>query len=425
MALEKSLKNDIISRQFIRKIGENMYFILLLVLFNIECPINGMFVKETPTDLLYRLLDFHNTPLLKEDFMCTGVKDLLKKGAKVNADEPYYDTPLHAAARAGASSGIAQALINAGADVNSSYCSISIPNETPLHVCAIYGNYDIALTLIEAGADVNSKNSHEETPLHYCFHYPRITELLINAQCNVNEEGELGEPPLFNAVRFKSPDAVKLLLDAGALPNNVNIYGKLPIYTITDTVSSKKFKWVFARDLCAVNETFIDYKIKPNAYSTIAKMLVTIESPLLIKQDQGEDGRNWTIFEQLNYKLNKRIADPDYKNLRSYIALFEEYDQQIAGYKDVLRICGKKLICFLYVLFKRIDAKRAIEYDKETQGLAPNPLRKFQIIPNTMINLIAQYILDGSYDFTSSLILNNDEEQRPHKRLKLAPQKNN
>ena len=65
----------------------------------------------------------------------------------MNAKDEFGYTPLHLAVLHGRTD-IAQALINAGAD---------IARWTPLHFAATYGRTDIAQALITAGADVNAQ----------------------------------------------------------------------------------------------------------------------------------------------------------------------------------------------------------------------------------------------------------------------------
>jgi hypothetical protein len=89
------------------------------------------------------------------------VRELLRKGANVNAKHGDYDsTPLHVAALWGHAE-VARLLLDHGADVNSR----SKDGWTPLHYAAAFGYADVARLLLERGADPSIKDDKGRTPL--------------------------------------------------------------------------------------------------------------------------------------------------------------------------------------------------------------------------------------------------------------------
>ena len=77
-------------------------------------------------------------------------------------------------------------LIEKGADVNAK----NKYEQTPLHLAAQYGHIETVKSLIENGADVNSKDKYGWTPLHYAAEegHKEIVEYLIGKDADVNHE---------------------------------------------------------------------------------------------------------------------------------------------------------------------------------------------------------------------------------------------
>ncbi len=80
------------------------------------------------------------------------VKDLLKKGAGVNAKDNADRTPPHLAANYGRQE-VAEELIQAGADINAR----DKDGRTPLHWAVDIGNKEIAEFILDMGADKDIK----------------------------------------------------------------------------------------------------------------------------------------------------------------------------------------------------------------------------------------------------------------------------
>ena len=101
--------------------------------------------------------------------------------------------------------------------------------DTALHVAAAALRSLAAGALIEAGADSNAENRRGAIALHYaCDARPKagktwnpsaqksVIELLLDAGSNIEHKDKSGAAPLHRAVRARSPEAVRCLLERGA-----------------------------------------------------------------------------------------------------------------------------------------------------------------------------------------------------------------
>ena len=94
-------------------------------------------------------------------------------------------------------------------------------DETPLMMAALKGQRDIALALIAKGAQVNRPGW---TPLHYAATGTNLAmiRLLLDRRAVVDSRSPNGTTPLMMAARYGSPEAVQMLLRAGADPRARN-----------------------------------------------------------------------------------------------------------------------------------------------------------------------------------------------------------
>lgn len=101
--------------------------------------------------------------------------------------------------------------------------------DTALHVAAAALRSLAVAALIEAGAGSNAENRRGAIALHYaCDARPKaggtwnpstqrsMIELLLDAGSNVEHKDKSGAAPLHRAVRARSPEAVRCLLQRGA-----------------------------------------------------------------------------------------------------------------------------------------------------------------------------------------------------------------
>jgi ankyrin repeat protein len=101
--------------------------------------------------------------------------------------------------------------------------------DTPLHIAAAALRPLAVDALIKAGADPNAANRRGATALHYaCDPRPRagrtwdpshqraVLERLLAAGSDIEHKDKAGATPLHRAVRARSPEAVRCLLERGA-----------------------------------------------------------------------------------------------------------------------------------------------------------------------------------------------------------------
>ncbi len=91
-----------------------------------------------------------------------SVKQLLNKGADVNARGKYRSTPLMRSSFKGHSD-ISRLLLEHGADVNAA----NALGNTALIVAATFGHTEIVALLLAKGANVSARNADGKTPLKY------------------------------------------------------------------------------------------------------------------------------------------------------------------------------------------------------------------------------------------------------------------
>ena len=148
----------------------------------------------------------------------------------------YGTTALHMAAYYGHQE-IIKELIAKGADVNAR----TNEGDTSLHKAVAEGNKEAVELLITAGADVNARNDFEITPLHEATGsnlekgHLEITELLLANGADVNAKDDGGTTPLSEAVHGgHHKDLIDLLLANGADMNAVDHGSTLLDYAKSD-----------------------------------------------------------------------------------------------------------------------------------------------------------------------------------------------
>ena len=98
-------------------------------------------------------------------------------------------------------------------------------DESVLMMAAFKGDLDIARALIDKDADVNKPGW---TPLHYAATkgHLKMMDLLLEHYAFIDAQAPNGNTPLMMAAFYSTPEAVKLLIQAGADVNMRNSGGK-------------------------------------------------------------------------------------------------------------------------------------------------------------------------------------------------------
>jgi len=145
------------------------------------------------------------------------VRDLLARGAKVNARGPYGSAALEVAVRLfRGSEELVEALIHAGADVNLANDS----GETPL-MAATYSGARLVELLLEAGAKVNVRSKDGRTALFHAVQAVGVglgsvenVKVLLGKGAEVNVRDALGRTALSIAEENRSLEVMNLLKQA-------------------------------------------------------------------------------------------------------------------------------------------------------------------------------------------------------------------
>jgi len=97
-------------------------------------------------------------------------------------------------------------------------------DESPLMLAALAGNARLCRMLIEKDADVNKPGW---TPLHYAATkgHLAVMTMLLDENAYIDAASPNGTTPLMMAAHYGTPQAVKLLLEAGADPMLKNDLG--------------------------------------------------------------------------------------------------------------------------------------------------------------------------------------------------------
>ena len=144
---------------------------------------------------------------------------LLRAGADVKAANDYGATALYAAA-ANADPEMAAMLLAAGADANARLLS----GETPLMGAAERGNVETVRVLLWRGANPNAREANGgQTALMWAIseRHSMVTEELVQHGADVHARSNSGFTALMFAAQLGDADSARILLTAGANPNDV------------------------------------------------------------------------------------------------------------------------------------------------------------------------------------------------------------
>ena len=177
-------------------------------------PISISLPKKDELDINFRLAN--NRTILM--YACSNgdlnvVKDIVMKGANLNATESVYGNSALFFAMCFKHYDIAKYLINAGADVN----IVNKDLETILSGAIDYNLFDFVELLCRKGINVNLVNNQSYTPIFLAIAngYYEITKLLIKYGADLEvKEKVFGDTPLLASMKFKNN--AKLLIDSGA-----------------------------------------------------------------------------------------------------------------------------------------------------------------------------------------------------------------
>ena len=190
-----------------------------------------------------------NTPLHLASYQLelNFVRMLVDNGADIHVEDNQGRTPLHRVSETKSfsgenCSGIAQLLIEHGADVNTRHEN----QATILHLASYQGQLQLVRILVDRGANINAKDNLDQTPLHRvlaaedcpsedCF---SVAQLLIEHGADVNAQNVCGETPLHLVPRFWDLNLVRTLIDRGANVNAEDDQGRTPLHRVLESRTS-------------------------------------------------------------------------------------------------------------------------------------------------------------------------------------------
>lgn len=146
-----------------------------------------------------------------------AVKSLIERGIDANSVDAAGQPAASVAIQRDSGRAFAALVDAPGLDVN----RLNAAGESPLMLAAIKGRIEWCEALLQRGARVNQPGW---APLHYAASGPdpRIVELLLARDADVEAVSPNGSTPLMMAARYGSEDAVRLLLARGADPARRN-----------------------------------------------------------------------------------------------------------------------------------------------------------------------------------------------------------
>ena len=153
-----------------------------------------------------------------------AVQDLLRRGFDPNTISPDGNHPLYLALRE-PSLKVADALL---ASAQLEVESRNKADESPLMMAALKGHTEFVRRLIARGAHVNKPGW---AALHYAATGGHLAtmDLLLEHHAFIDAQSPNGTTPLMMAAMYGTPQAVKLLLEAGADVNMRNQLGMTAI----------------------------------------------------------------------------------------------------------------------------------------------------------------------------------------------------
>lgn len=134
--------------------------------------------------------------------------------------------PLHNAAATGTFQEVWRELNQAPENIHSQ----DHLEQTPLHLAAGSGDYNITLLLLKTRADPNARNVYGQTPLGFAViggNIP-VIELLLRCRANINSRDTKNRTPLYWAIGRGNPAVVRCLIQWGAdvnieYPENISV----------------------------------------------------------------------------------------------------------------------------------------------------------------------------------------------------------
>ena len=232
---------------------------------------------------------------------------LLDAGADPNARHPDQCpessfTPLHLACVLGKEK-VVDFLLAKGAFVDSICYYDSWNSVTPLHLAATKNHANIIRTLLAAGADYKLQDIRGNTALDAAARHNSLASLRV-LLVPVASDGFSKNRALVSAIRLESVQATKILLRAGADPNNMGDLSYTPLHFALMFRARRNADMLEIIDLLLISGANVEaggpIGLKPLAFAVMQSLDSAIISRLIAAgaDIHARDSLGWTALHE-------------------------------------------------------------------------------------------------------------------------------
>ncbi|MGP1438290.1 MAG: ankyrin repeat domain-containing protein [Treponema sp.] len=163
------------------------------------------------------------------------IKDMVNKGADINATNNNSETPLFSALK-GDAYHVIKVLLTFPENQVAYISKRDFLGNSPLHICVKEKAYNCAKLLLSTAngnvAFVNLSNQAGSTALHEAATFGDVSliKLFLAYNANINAQDNAGKSPLSRAILSSRIEVARLLLLSGSSPVQQDMYGVTPLH---------------------------------------------------------------------------------------------------------------------------------------------------------------------------------------------------